>query len=275
VWLCLALGLVPLFAVMGQMLVSGVPALSWGFFTDLPPLDPMSYGGGIGNALVGTLVLLGIATAIAAPAGILTALFLSESATSASRSLRRVASGLGFLVDILLGVPSIVAGLTVYLGIVIAQGHFSALAGAIALSVLMFPVVVRAADEVLRLVPTPHKEAALALGAPRWRLAWSVVLPAAAPGILTGVMLAAARAAGETAPLIFTALGSGNIPTSINIFEPIAALPKLIFDNTIMSQTPASLRFSWGAALVLVTMILVLNLGARFIARKAPGLETP
>jgi phosphate transport system permease protein len=128
---------------------------------------------------------------------------------------------------------------------------------------------------VLRLVPEGHREAALALGAPRWRLMWSVVLPAAAPGILTGIMLGIARAAGETAPLIFTALGGGNIPTSTDIFQPIAAIPKLIFDNTIMTQTPASLQLAWGAALVLVSVILLLSLGARLVSWRAGGSQRP
>lgn len=275
IYLSLVIGLASLSAVLGEMLVKGAPALSVEFFTELPPLDPSSYDGGIQNAIVGTLVLTGIAAAVAAPLGVLAALFVSEWATSGTPILGRVASGIGFFVDILLGAPSVVVGLTVYLGIVIVQGHFSALAGGIALGIIMFPIVVRSANEVLRLVPEGHREAALALGAPRWRLMWSVVLPAAAPGILTGIMLGIARAAGETAPLIFTALGGGNIPTSTDIFQPIAAIPKLIFDNTIMTQTPASLQLAWGAALVLVSVILLLSLGARLVSWRAGGSQRP
>jgi phosphate transport system permease protein len=185
--------------------------------------------------------------------------------------MQRLSSGMGFLVDVLLGVPSIVVGVTVFLGVVVVQGHYSALAGGIALAVIMFPIVVRTADEILRLVPNQMKEAALGLGAPRWRVAWSVILPAAAPGLLTGVMLAVARVAGETAPLIFTASTYQFFSTDIN--NAIASLPKLIFDDTIQIQTPATLQTAWGAALVLVVIILILNLIARLIARKTRSLE--
>ena len=139
-------------------------------------------------------------------------------------------------VDVLLGMPSIVAGLTVYLGVVVVMERFSALAGGVALAIVMFPIVVRAADEVLRLVPHGQKEAALALGAPRWRTAWSVILPAAAPGILTGIVLAVARATGETAPLLFTSLGNQRFSTEL--LEPIAALPQLIFGFTVQVRRP-------------------------------------
>ncbi|MEW6581346.1 MAG: phosphate ABC transporter permease subunit PstC [Actinomycetota bacterium] len=270
VYVSLLVGLVPLGALLGEMLVTGLPAISGAFLTELPPLNPNDYGGGISNALVGTLVLMGIATAVSAPLGILAALFVSENATS-TRPLGRVARGVGFFVDILLGVPSIVVGLTVYLGLVVVQGHFSAVAGGIALGIIMFPIVVRAADEILRLVPSGHREAALALGAPRWRTTWSVVLPAALPGITTGVMLALARASGETAPLLFTSLGNQFFSTGI--FDPIEAIPRLIFVNTILTQTPASTQLAWGAALILVGIILVLNVSARLISRKARGLE--
>jgi phosphate transport system permease protein len=266
IYVSLLVGLVPLGAVIGEMLAVGLPAISVDFFTELPPLDPTDFSGGISNALVGTLILMGIALAAAAPLGVLSALFVAEYATSGSPVLRRGAHAVGFIVDILLGVPSIVVGLIVYLGVVLAQGHYSALAGGLALGIIMFPIVVRSADEVLRLVPIGHKEAGLALGAPRWRLTWSVVLPAAIPGIVTGIMLALARASGETAPLLFTSLGSQFLST--DIFAPIASIPQLIFTNTIVTQTEASLQHAWGATLVLVTIILVLNLGARLVSRR-------
>ncbi len=263
----LAISLVPLGFILGKILVEGLPALSASFFTEIQPADPFSPGGGIANALVGTLVLMGIATAFAAPLGILVALFMTDAARSRSPVVRRAGAGVGFVVDILLGMPSIVAGLIVYLGVVIAMGGFSALAGGIALAVIMFPIVVRSADEILRLVPVAQREAALALGAPRWRTTWSVVLPAAAPGLLTGVMLALARASGETAPLLFTSLGNQFMST--DVLEPIASLPQLIFRNTLDVQTPESVRLAWGAALVLVGLILFLNLLARAIAARA------
>ena len=265
VWVTLLFGLVPLVLVLVEMLRKGLPAISWDFFTELPPLDPSSTVGGISNALVGTLIMMGLATLMAAPLGLLAALFTAEVGQT-SGPLSRVANGIGFFVDILLGVPSVVVGLTVYLGVVVVQGHFSATAGAIALAVIMFPIVVRSCDEILRLVPDAQKEAALALGAPRWRVTWSVILPAALPGILTGIILAMARAAGETAPLLFTSLGNQFLSTDLS--EPIAAIPQLIYYNTITIQTEASIQFAWGAALVLVSMIFVLNLLASVLSRR-------
>jgi phosphate transport system permease protein len=270
VYLALVISLIPLVLILGKILVEGLPAISWSFFTELPPSDPYS-SGGISSALVGTLILMGLATLFSAPIGILVALFINDAAANGGRVMRRVGAGVGFIVDVLLGLPSIVAGLIVYLGVVIAMGHFSALAGGIALGILMFPIVVRSSDEILQLVPNAQKEAALALGAPRWRTIWSVVLPAAAPGILTGVMLALARAAGETAPLLFTSLGNQFLSTSV--LQPIAALPQLIFANSVNVQTPQSLELAWGAALVLVVIILLLNIVARLIGARARPSE--
>ena len=270
IWFSLAVGIVPLVSVLWEMLYKGLPAISASFFTSLPPLDPNSYDGGISNALVGTLILMGISLVIAAPLGVLTALFISDVAKKTGWQ-KRVAEGIGFFVDVLLGIPSIVVGLIVYLGIVVVQQHFSALAGGIALSIIMFPIVVRSADEMLRLVPVAQKEAASALGAPKWRVTWSIVLPAAGPGILTGILLGLARASGETAPLLFTSLGNQFFSTNIN--EPIASIPQLIYQNTIQVQTDASLQLAWGAALVLVAIILILNLGAALLARRTRPLE--
>jgi len=267
VYAAIAIGVLPLALVLGEIVIEGIGQLSGSFFTEVQPNDPNDVAGyGIGNALVGTLILTGIATAIAAPLGILTSLFMNELAGMGGWP-RRVATGVGFFVDVLLGMPSVVAGLTVYLAIVIATQQFSALAGGLALAIVMFPIVVRSSDEVLRLVPHGLKEAALALGAPRWRTAWSVVLPAAVPGILTGVVLAVARASGETAPLLFTSLGNQFVSTAL--LEPIAALPQLIFTFTVQVRTDQSVSFAWGATLVLVAFILILNLIARLTARLA------
>lgn len=270
VWLSLLFGLVPLALVLWEMLKRGLPAIVPSFFTSLPPLNPSSSDGGISNALVGTLILMAIALVVAAPLGVLTALFIRDVARPGTWS-GRAGSAVGFVVDMLLGVPSVVVGLIVYLGIVVVQGHFSALAGGIALGIIMFPVVVRTADEVLRLVPSGQKEAAMALGAPKWRTTLSVVIPAAGPGILTGILLGLARASGETAPLLFTSLGNQFMSTSI--VAPIAAIPQLIYNDTIITQTPESLQMAWGAALVLVAIILVLNLGAALLSRKSRRLE--
>ncbi len=270
VWFSLLFGMVPLILVMWQMLHLGLPAISASFFTDLPPTDPSSYSGGISNALVGTLILMGLATVIAAPLGVLTALFIRDVAKPGKVS-GRIGNAVGFVVDILLGVPSIVVGLIVYLGVVIYMGNFSAWAGGIALAIIMFPVVVRASDEVLQLVPSAQKEAALALGAPKWRTTLSIVLPAAGPGIITGIMLGLARAGGETAPLLFTSLGNQFFSTNLN--EPIASIPQLIFQRTIQVATPASEQLAWGAALVLVAIIFVLNIGGALISRRSRTLE--
>jgi phosphate transport system permease protein len=270
VWFSLAFGMVPLILVIWQMLYLGLPAISGSFFTELPPTDPSSFSGGISNALMGTLILMGIATIIAAPLGILTALFIRDVAKPGTWS-GKVGSAVGFVVDILLGVPSIVVGLIVYLGVVIVVGHFSAWAGGLALAIIMFPVVVRASDEVLALVPQAQKEAAMALGAPKWRTTMAVVLPAALPGIITGVLLGVARAGGETAPLLFTSLGNQFFSTDLN--EPISAIPQLIYQRTIQVSTPASLQLAWGAALVLVAIIFILNLGGALISRRSRSLE--
>jgi phosphate transport system permease protein len=270
VWFSLAFGMVPLILVIWEMIRVGLPAISGSFFTELPPTDPSSYAGGISNALVGTLILMGIATLIAAPLGILTALFIRDVARPGTIS-GKIGSAVGFVVDILLGVPSIVVGLIVYLGVVIVMGHFSAWAGGIALAIIMFPVVVRASDEVLQLVPQAQKEAAMALGAPKWRTTLAIVIPAALPGIITGVLLGVARASGETAPLLFTSLGNQFFSTALN--EPISAIPQLIYQRTIQVATPASLQLAWGAALVLVAIIFILNIGGALISRRSRTLE--
>lgn len=270
VWLSLLFGLIPLMLVLWEMLKRGLPAIVPSFFTSLPPLNPSSSDGGISNALVGTLILMAIALVVAAPIGVLTALFIRDVARPGTWS-GRAGSAVGFVVDVLLGVPSVVVGLIVYLGIVVVQGHFSALAGGIALGIIMFPVVVRTADEVLSLVPFGQKEAAMALGAPKWRTTLAVVIPIAGPGILTGILLGLARASGETAPLLFTSLGNQFMSTSI--VAPIAAIPQLIYNDTIVTQTPQSLQMAWGAALVLVTIILCLNLGAALLSRKSRRME--
>lgn len=258
--------LIPLGMIFGTLLIKGIPALSPAFFTGLPPADPNDFSGGVGHAIVGSFLTVGIATLIAAPLGLLVALFISET-VAAPRPVRGLAKGVGLFVDVMLGMPSIVVGLIVYLGVVLVQGHFSATAGGIALAVLMFPVVVRAADEILRLVPRSLNEASLALGAPRWRTAVSVVLPFAAPGLVTGIMLGVARAAGETAPLLFTANGSQFFNWDPN--EPTETLPHQIFTDILGIVTPATEQRAWGASLVLVTIILVFTLLARLIGRRS------
>lgn len=259
------LGATPLLVLLVEMVREGVPLLGHSFFTQPQPVDPNSVDGfGIRDTLMGTLVLSGIGTAVAAPLGILTAVFMSE-AQGRGGVLHRLADAVGMFVDVLLGMPSIMAGVTVYLTVVLAMGHFSALAGGLALAIVMFPIVVRSADEVMRLVSAGQKEASQALGAPRWRTMWSVVLPAAAPGIATGVILAVARATGETAPLLFTSLGSQ--VGFQGLMEPIAALAQFIYGFTIQVRTDQSVPFAWGATLVLVGYILILTITAQLITR--------
>lgn len=266
--LSVLVAMVPLVLVIGYCIAKGWSAITADFFTSdgEPDID----GNGIKHALVGTLILMAIATVVAVPLGVLTALFLRESSARGPVG-RKIAHGLGLFVDMLLGVPSIVAGLVVAIVVVLAMGSFSALAGGLALALIMFPIVVRSSDEVLRLVPGTQIEAALALGAPRWRTTWSVVLPAALPGILTGVTLALARVSGETAPLLLTSLGAQFYATDLT--QPIAALPQYIFTGTINSTVPVAQEHAWGAALVLVVLILILNIVARVIARAASGTE--
>jgi len=265
---CVAVAMVPLGLVIGYCVTKGAGALSLDFFTS--DGEPDIAGNGIKHALVGTLIMMGIATAVAAPLGILTALFMRECASRGSRT-RRVGAFLGSYVDMLLGVPSVVAGITISIAVVIVMGKFSALAGGLALAFIMYPIVVRSADEILRLVPQAQLEAALALGSPRWRTTWSVVLPAAAPGLLTGVMIAIARVSGETAPLLFTAGGAQFF--SADLLDSITALPLYIFNGTINSTVPEAQQHAWGAALVLVGLVLLLNLMARLIARLTRTLE--
>jgi phosphate transport system permease protein len=261
--LCVGIAMVPLVLVIGYCVVKGAGALSVDFLSS--DGEPDLAGNGIKHALVGTLILVGIATAVAVPLGVLTALFLREAATQGA-FLRRTAGAIGGFIDVMLGVPSVVAGLTVAIAVVVTFG-FSAIAGGLALAFIMYPIVVRAADEILRLIPEAQVDAAMALGAPRWRAAWAVVLPAAAPGILTGVMIAVARVSGETAPLLVTSDSSQFFSTDIT--SSIAALPVYIFNGTINSTVPVAQQHAWGAALVLVAIVLFFNLSARLVSRLA------
>lgn len=263
IWIAILIALVPLVLVIGYCIVRGAGGITWDFLTS--DGEPDLAGNGIKHAMVGTGIMVAVAVVVAVPLGVLTALFMRESASNGPIA-RRVAAALGTYVDMLLGVPSIVAGLVIAIGVVLPMGTFSAFAGGLALAFIMYPIVVRSSDEMLRLVPHSQVEAALALGAPRWRAAWSVALPNALPGILTGVMIAVARVAGETAPLLVTALGAQFFAK--DLFAPIASLPQYIFTGTINSTVPIAQTHSWAAALVLVGFVLVLNLVARLVARR-------
>jgi phosphate transport system permease protein len=261
---CNAAVITPLALVFGYLLVKGAGSLNLAFFTQLP-VPVGETGGGIANAIAGTLILVAIAAAVGVPIGVLGAIYLAEF------SGPRFAGGVRFAADILNGVPSIVWGIVAYALLVLPHGspfslgHFSAYAGGMALGLIMIPLVLRTTEEVLLLVPNGYREAALALGIARWRIIIQIIVKTAFKGILTGVLLAVARVAGETAPLLFTALGNQYWTKSLK--EPISALPLQIFNYAISPYDDLH-RQAWAAALVLLVLVLGLNLGLRFLTRE-------
>ncbi len=257
------IALVPLVLVVFYLIKKGVGSWSGQFFSSDPNGNFLGYPGGIRSALLGTLEIVALATLIAVPIGIGVALYLTEYG---KRSL--FANVVRYFVDVMTGVPSIVFGLFIYIVLVLAHvgGSFTAWKGSIALSLLMLPVVIRAAEVVLLLVPDDLREAALALGAPRWRMVARVVLPTAGPGLVTGSLLAVARGMGETAPLLFTTAGAFGL--TFNLGAQMNALPLQIFQD-IQSPRQAVIDRAWGAALTLVVLVLVFNLIARAFSRKS------
>lgn len=256
-----ALAVVPLIAILAYLLKQGAGALSLNFFTEMP--KPVGQpGGGMANAILGTLILIGIASAVGLPVGIGAGLYLAE------RRGTRLANLVRFLADVLNGLPSIVMGIFAWQFLVRPFGHFSALAGGAAIGAMMIPLVTRTTEEMVRTVPQSLREAALALGYPRWRTSLQIVLRTALGGIVTGVLVAVARVAGETAPLLFTVLG--NEFWSTNITQPIAALPLQIFTyaNSPYDEWHA---LAWAGALVLIAMVFVISLIARFATRARHG----
>jgi phosphate transport system permease protein len=261
--LCTLLVLTPLALVLAFLAQTGLSALNWDFFTQLPGAagEP---GGGMANAITGTLILIGLAGCLGVPIGVLGGTFLSEyPQTQLSRITR-------FAADVMNGIPSIVMGLFAYVLIVLPLRHFSALAGGVALGVMLIPTVMRTTEEIVRLVPQSVREAALALGIPQWKTTLRVVLPTATAGIVTGIMVALARIAGETAPLLFTAFG--NRFWNRSILQPIAALPLQIFAYAI-SPFDDWHRQAWAGALVLVAIVLVVNVGARYATSRQVRLR--
>jgi phosphate transport system permease protein len=246
------LAMVPLFSVLWMLIWRGGERLSLALFTELPPAAGMD-GGGIGNAILGTLLVVGIAALISVPVGILAAVYLAEFGSDT-----RTAQAVRFVAKILTGLPSILAGVFAYTLVVLTTGTFSAPAAGVALSVLMLPIVLLTAEEAIRMVPQRMREAAIGMGATRTQVVWYVVLPTALPGVLTGVMLAVARAAGETAPLLFTALFSDYWLTT-NLMEPVPSLAVLIFEFS-GSPFPNQIEIAWAASLVLVVIVLVSNI---------------
>ncbi|VAW40364.1 Phosphate transport system permease protein PstA (TC 3.A.1.7.1) [hydrothermal vent metagenome] len=254
---CLAAfgGLFVLIWILADVVFKGAGAINWSFFTQLPTPPGMS-GGGLANAIVGTFLMTGTAVIIAVPFGIMAGTYLAEFGDNL---LGRVAR---FLSDILVSAPSIVIGVFVYLVMVKTLGHFSGWAGAISLAIIMLPVVSRTTEEMLKLIGPEMRESALALGAPYWRMMSGVIFRAAGPGIGTGVMLAVARVAGETAPLLFTALNSPYWMHSMN--EPIANLTVVMF-NYAMSPYDDWHTQAWGAALLITSAVLIVNIFTRLI----------
>ncbi|HWH24174.1 MAG TPA: phosphate ABC transporter permease PstA [Candidatus Limnocylindria bacterium] len=259
---CLVLALVPLALIILIVLERGLATINLEFLTSTQPISYRREGGGFLHGLVGTSLMVGIAILISVPLGICASLFLVEYRTS------RLARPVRFFTDVMTGVPSIFVGLFVYAALVREAGlGFGTFVGGIAISILMLPIVVRTSEEILKLVPADLRAASTALGARRWQTTLFVVLPAAAPGLLTGVMLAVARGAGETAPLILTAFGTPYLVTAL-FGEAQTALPLLIFDQARQPFEAAQAR-AWAGALELVAVVLLLTIAARLIGRRS------
>jgi phosphate transport system permease protein len=257
--------LIPLMLILYYLLKKGLGAWSSSFFSTDPTGNTFfknSTIGGIKSAILGTIEMVALASAIAVPIGVAVAVWLVEYGKNSW-----FAHTVRFFVDVLTGVPSIVFGLFIYIVLVVGTGSsFAGYKGSLALSLLMLPVVIRSAEVILLLVPAGLRESALALGAPRWKVIFSIVLPTALPGMVTGVLLAVARAAGETAPLLFTAASTKNTSYDLNGF--MNSLPVQIYSD-VTSPTTAVVNRAWGAALTLVVLILLLNLIARLISRRS------
>jgi phosphate transport system permease protein len=258
------IALVPLLLLLYYLVQKGLGAWSWSFFTEEPSGRFFGSAGGIKSAILGTLEIVGLATVVALPIGIGVALYLVEYGGQS-----RFAQVVRYFVDVMTGVPSIVFGIFIYITLVLAGtggSSFAGWKGSVALGLLMLPIVTRAAEVVLLLVPNSLREAALALGAPRWRVVLRVVLPTALSGLVTGSLLAIARGAGETAPLLFT-IGVAQ-DTSVNLNQPLNSLPTQIFRDVGQAQDRIVER-AWGAALTLVVMILLLTTFARLVQRRS------
>jgi phosphate transport system permease protein len=255
--LCTLLAVGILLLILSYIAVRGIGSLSFTFLIDSP--RPVNEGGGIGNAILGSVVLLSLSSVIGLPIGIAVGIYLSEIGKG------RFAGTVRFIVDTLTGIPSIVTGVFIYAIMVLPMQKFSALAGGVSLALIMVPIVARTTEEMLKLVPHSLREGALALGAPQWRVILGVILPAAAPGIATGAMLAIARVSGETAPLLFTAFGSRFF--SYYLDEPIASLTVQIYNYAISPYDEWHAQ-AWAATLVLMTLILGINIIVRFLTRK-------
>jgi phosphate transport system permease protein len=255
--LSVLIALIPLVLIFYRTMVLGASALNWDFFTKLPtPVGET--GGGLANAIVGTLILVGLGCCLSLPVGVMAGIYLSEYGENwFGRTVR-------FLTDVLNGVPSIVTGVVAYTLVVLPMKHFSAYAGGVALGILMIPTITRTTEEILKTVPHTLREAALALGIPQWKTSLQIVLRTAMGGVVTGIMLAIARAAGETAPLLFTALNNRFWHTSLG--QPIASLTVFIY-NYAVSPFEDWIAQAWAGAFVLMMLILILSIAVRTATR--------
>ncbi len=258
---CVLLAVAPLILIFGYTLAQGIGALNLDFLTQMPKPVGES-GGGMANAIVGTGILLGLGALFGLPIGITAGIYLAEFGHTVFGAIVR------FFTDVLSGVPSIVVGVVAYILVVLPMKHFSALAGGVALAILMIPTVTRTTEEMMKLVPQSFREAGLALGIPQWKTTLRIVFPTALTGITTGVLLAIARAAGETAPLLFTALGNRFWSTSI--LNPMASLTVFIYDY---AKAPFEdwIRQAWAASFVLIALIFLLSLVFRIVTRRRYG----
>ena len=261
-----ALTAVPLVAILGEVILRGYDQLSWSFFTEPTPtayraMKAIEAGepipGGFANGIVGTMIMLGMAVVVAVPVGILCGAFLAEN------SKNRFAQVVSYLTDLLQGTPSVIIGIITYVWVVVPMKGYSAIAGSVALFIMMLPLIIRSTEETLKILPASLREAGLALGGNRLRVMLKVQLPAAMGGIFTGVLLAISRVIGETAPLMFTALGCSFVRWSID--QPISAVPLLIWE---FFNDPILQELIWGASLFLLLFVLLLNITAKYLAKR-------
>jgi len=268
--LCLvagAMALLPLVLVLAYLLIEGLKGWSLGFLIS-PPGGITSKNSGALNAIIGTLEMTGIGLAIAVPIGMGVALYVVEFREGRAALIVRAA------VDLVAGIPSIVIGLFIYSLIVVRMGHYSGIAGSVALALIMLPIIARTSEEMFKIVPRRMREGTMALAMPRWRAIGWVYIPTVAAGIMTGIVLAVSRAVGETAPLLFTALGSNFVVTDPT--RPMSALPLYMFQNALNIGFPAARQRAWAAALTLVAIVLIFNIMGRWLGRRtlASGTRT-
>lgn len=256
--LAVVVAVLPLLLILGTLVVKGAGAINFAFFTQMPA-PAGETGGGVAHAIVGTLLIVGAACLIGIPIGMAAGVYCAEYPGS------RLATVTRFVADVLNGTPSIVVGVVAWTLIVARQKHFSGFAGSAALAMLMIPMVMRTTEELIKMVPHSLREAALALGYPRWRTSLSIVVRTTLPGIVTGILLSTARIAGETAPLLFTALGSAFMGTDLS--QPMAALPLTVFTYATGPYEEWH-RLAWATALVLIIVVLLLSLAARLATRQ-------